>query len=183
MRTVYSPRHAGHSGQVELSEGALVPAFEKPSRAKFVLEQVNAAGLGEVAGPDVHSLETAAKVHRPDYLDFLPTVWDRWTAEGRSGTALPFCWPTRGLRGDMRPDFIDSSTSSNTAFSAPPASIVASNSAAKSSPITTSRATRSTTTSTPTGSCGCTTSMVGTIWRCAGSGRCSTSKGGPPSRS
>ena len=53
------------------------------------------------------SLATAAKVHRQDYLDFLPTVWERWTAEGRSGTALPFCWPTRGLRGDKRPDFID----------------------------------------------------------------------------
>ncbi len=54
-----------------------------------------------------HDLTTAAKVHRQDYLDFLPTVWDRWTAEGRTGTALPFCWPTRGLRGDRRPEFID----------------------------------------------------------------------------
>ena len=107
MKTVFSPRHHGHSNQVELVAGAIVPAFEKPSRAEYVHDSVKAVGLGEIIGPDEHSLVTAAKVHRQDYLDFLPTVWDRWTAEGRSGTALPFCWPTRGLRGDKRPEFID----------------------------------------------------------------------------
>ncbi len=107
MKTVFSPRHHGHSNQAELVAGAIVAAFEKPSRAEFVIERVRATGLGEVLAPDEHSLATAAKVHRPDYLDFLPTVWDRWTAEGRTGTALPFCWPTRAMRGDKRPDFID----------------------------------------------------------------------------
>ncbi len=107
MKTVFSPRHSTHSGQVELVAGQIVPAFEKPSRADYVIERVKALGLGDIQEPDVHDLTTAAKVHRQDYLDFLPTVWDRWTAEGRSGTALPFCWPTRGLRGDMRPEFID----------------------------------------------------------------------------
>jgi acetoin utilization deacetylase AcuC-like enzyme len=107
MKTVYSPRHYGHTGQVELNSGEIVPAFEMPSRAEHVLARVTAVGLGEIIGPDEHSLETAAKVHRKDYLDFLPTVWDRWTAEGRSGTALPFCWPTQGLRADRRPDYID----------------------------------------------------------------------------
>ncbi len=107
MKTVFSPRHHGHSNQAELVAGAIVPAFEKPSRAEYVHERIKAVGLGDIIGPDEHSLATAAKVHRQDYLDFLPTVWDRWTAEGRSGTALPFCWPTRGLRGDRRPEFID----------------------------------------------------------------------------
>ncbi len=107
MKTVFSPRHHGHSGQVELNSGEIVPAFEKPSRAEYVHERIKAVGLGDIIGPEVHTLATAAKVHRQDYLDFLPTVWERWTAEGRSGTALPFCWPTRGLRGDKRPDFID----------------------------------------------------------------------------
>jgi acetoin utilization deacetylase AcuC-like enzyme len=107
MKTVFSPRHRGHSNQVELVAGAIVPAFERPSRAEYIIERVRGVGLGEVLAPYEHSLKTAAKVHRKDYLDFLPTVWDRWTAEGRSGTALPFCWPTRGLRGDKRPEFID----------------------------------------------------------------------------
>ena len=107
MKTVFSPRHLGHSNQVELVAGAIVPAFEKPSRAQFIHDRVLAVGLGEIIGPDEWPLDTAKKVHRPDYIDFLPTVWDRWTAEGRTGTALPFTWPTRGLRGDKRPDFID----------------------------------------------------------------------------
>jgi len=72
-----------------------------------VVERIQAVGLGPILPPDEHDLSTAAKVHRKDYLDFLPTVWDRWTAAGRSGTALPFTWPTRGLRGDVPPDFID----------------------------------------------------------------------------
>lgn len=107
MKTVFSPRHHGHSGQVELVAGAIVPAFEKPSRAEFIIERVKAVELGEILAPKAHALTTAAKVHRKDYLDFLPTIWDRWTAEGRSGTALPFCWPSHGLRGDKRPNHID----------------------------------------------------------------------------
>jgi acetoin utilization deacetylase AcuC-like enzyme len=107
MKTVFSPRHIGHSNNVELIAGKIVPAFEKPSRAEYVIERVRAVKLGEILEPQVHGLETAAKVHRQDYLDFLPTVYPKWLAAGRSGTALPFTWPTRGMRGDKCPDFID----------------------------------------------------------------------------
>jgi hypothetical protein len=37
MKSVYSPRHLGHSGNMELVAGAIVPAFEMPSRAEFIL--------------------------------------------------------------------------------------------------------------------------------------------------
>jgi acetoin utilization deacetylase AcuC-like enzyme len=107
MKTVFSPRHAGHAGNVELVAGAIVPAFEMPSRAEFILSRLNEVSLGAVLPPDEHDLSTAEKVQRKDYLDFLPTIYDRWKAEGRSGTALPFTWPTRGLRGDVPPEFID----------------------------------------------------------------------------
>lgn len=107
MKTIFSPRHLGHANNLELVAGAIVPAFEMPSRAQYVHDRILAVGLGPIEGPAEHDLSTAAKVHRQDYLDFLPTVWPRWTAAGRSGTALPFTWPTRGLRGDKRPDSID----------------------------------------------------------------------------
>ena len=107
MKTVYSPRHYGHSGNTELVAGAIVPAFEMPSRAEFILSRLNEVGLGPVLAPDEHDLSTAAKVHDKSYLDFLPTIYPRWTAEGRDGTALPFTWPTRGLRGDRPPEHID----------------------------------------------------------------------------
>jgi acetoin utilization deacetylase AcuC-like enzyme len=87
--------------------GAIVPGFELVSRAEYVSARIGEVGLGPILPPDEHDLSTAGKVHRSDYLAFLPTIWDRWTAEGRSGTALPFTWPTRGLRGDVPPEFID----------------------------------------------------------------------------
>ncbi|MBX3577581.1 MAG: histone deacetylase family protein [Rhizobiaceae bacterium] len=103
MKTVYSPKHLGHSGNVELIAGAMVPAFEKPSRAEIIKARVESERLGAIVAPADHDLAWAKKVHRADFVDFLPTVYDRWLAEGRDGTAMPMTWPTRGLRGDVVP--------------------------------------------------------------------------------
>lgn len=107
MKTIFSPAHEGHAGQLELVAGELVPGFEKPSRARFIHDRIGAVGLGPILPPVAHGLEAAKRVHRPDYVDFLPTVWQAWTAAGRAGTALPFTWPTRGLRGDVPPAAIE----------------------------------------------------------------------------
>jgi acetoin utilization deacetylase AcuC-like enzyme len=107
MKTVFSQRHGGHANQLELVAGGILPGYERPSRAEYVTERIKTVGLGPILAPQQHDLTTAARVHRQDYLDFLPTIWGRWTAEGRSGTALPFTWPARGLRDDVPPEFID----------------------------------------------------------------------------
>ncbi|RWI22174.1 histone deacetylase family protein [Mesorhizobium sp.] len=107
MKTVFSPLHAGHAGNFELISGAIVPAFDKPSRAEFIKASVESEKLGPVLPPDTHDLAAARQVHTSDYIDFLPTVWPLWEASGRTGSALPFTWPTRGLRGDVRPQTID----------------------------------------------------------------------------
>lgn len=107
MKTVFSPKHAGHSGQLELVAGALVPGFEKPSRAEYITARIESEKLGPILPPQEHDLSAAKRVHRSDYIDFLPTVWPQWQASGRSGSALPFAWPTRGLRGDVPPKTID----------------------------------------------------------------------------
>ena len=107
MKTVYSPRHHGHSGNFELFGGEIKPAFEMPSRAEIVLARAKEVGLGDVLAPNEHTLATAAKVHKPDYLAFLPQVYDLWLADGRTGSAIPFTWPIRGLRNDRVPDSID----------------------------------------------------------------------------
>ena len=103
MQTVYSPRHAGHAGNVELNSGAIVPAFELPRRAEIVRARVEAVGLGPILPPPAHDLATAGRVHAADYLGFLPRAWPLWPAAGRSGTAMPFVWPVPGLRADRRP--------------------------------------------------------------------------------
>ena len=107
MKTIYSPLHAGHSGAMELIGGSIVPGFEMPSRAEYIRARVESEGLGPILPPVEHGMEAAARVHAQDYLDFLPTVWPLWTESGRDGSALPFTWPTRGLRGDVRPQTID----------------------------------------------------------------------------
>ena len=107
MKTVFSPRHAGHAGNVELETNAIVPAYEMPSRAEIVRARVEAVGLGPVIGPGEHDLATARKVHLPAYVDFLPTVWPEWEKAGRTGSAMPYVWPTRGLRGDVEPQAIE----------------------------------------------------------------------------
>ena len=107
MRTIFSPKHAGHAGHLELNGGELVPGFEKPERAAFIRARIDDVGLGPVDAPAAHDLSFARRVHRDDYIDFLPNVWPMWQAEGRSGPALPFAFPTRGLRADRRPEAID----------------------------------------------------------------------------
>ncbi|TIL81147.1 MAG: histone deacetylase family protein, partial [Mesorhizobium sp.] len=69
--------------------------------------RVESEKLGPILPPDTHDLAAARQVHSSDYIDFLPTVWPLWEASGRTGSALPFTWPTRGLRGDVRPQTID----------------------------------------------------------------------------
>jgi acetoin utilization deacetylase AcuC-like enzyme len=107
MKTVFSPRHAGHSGNLELMAGEILPAFEMPSRAEFIRARIDTVGLGPVNEPDEHDLATARAVHAADYIDFLPTVWPEWERSGRSGTAMPYTWPVRGLRGDVPPKVIE----------------------------------------------------------------------------
>ena len=92
---------------MELIAGAIVPGFEKPSRAEIIRARVESESLGPIVPPSEHDLAAAKRVHASDYIDFLPTAWPLWQAAGKTGSAMPFTWPTRGLRGDVRPATID----------------------------------------------------------------------------
>lgn len=107
MQTIYSARHAGHSAHVELVAGAIVPAFEAPSRAEMIRARIETVGLGPVVPPDDHPLDLARRVHDPAFVDFLARAWDLWRAGGRDGPALPYCWPVPGLRRDLPPADIE----------------------------------------------------------------------------
>jgi acetoin utilization deacetylase AcuC-like enzyme len=107
MQTVFSPRHAGHAGNVELMNGRIVPAFELPRRAEIIHDRVKEVGLGPILPPQEFGLAVAKRLHSHDYLDFLPRAWKLWHAAGRDGTAMPFVWPVPGLRADRPPEDID----------------------------------------------------------------------------
>ena len=106
MKTIYSPRHQGHSGHVELSNGRIVPAFEKPERAEMIRAAVEARGFGEVIGPAEHGLDPVRRVHEADFVAFLGEAWALWRADGRDFPALPSFWHAPGMRR-IEPDSID----------------------------------------------------------------------------
>ncbi|MCJ8141600.1 histone deacetylase family protein [Ancylobacter sp. A5.8] len=98
MQVIHSPRHLGHSGHVELNDGRIVPAFEKPERVEMVLKAIAGRDLGPLVGPQPHGLDPVLRVHEPDYVRFLANVWGLWTSEGREGPALPSFWRAPGMR-------------------------------------------------------------------------------------
>jgi acetoin utilization deacetylase AcuC-like enzyme len=106
MLTVYSEDHALQDGKAELIDGQLLPCFEMPRRAFLIRDRVREVGLGEIIAPQDFGTAPIGRVHTQDFVAFLATAWEQWTATGRSFDALPWTWPVRTLR-QVRPDRID----------------------------------------------------------------------------
>ena len=100
MQVVFSPRQQVHAGQKELTEGDLVPCFERPERADIILRHLADAGFDAPVEPEDRGGGALAAVHDPAYLTFLRTAHDAWLKEHGSaaGDALPTAWATHGLR-------------------------------------------------------------------------------------
>ena len=107
MLTIHSEDHRLHHGAAEFYRGRLVPCFEMPSRADQVLDAVRGAGLGPIVAPDRFDRSALTRVHTEDFVAFLETAWDEWSALGETGDALPYAWPAADLRQDVPPDHID----------------------------------------------------------------------------
>lgn len=105
MKIVYSPLHARHDGGVELHRGALVPSFESPARAQFILDALLQRGYAIVPPRDLPE-ERLLRIHDPEFVEFLRGIYARWSAKGRDGSMLPSGFPARGLRQDHRPSGI-----------------------------------------------------------------------------
>jgi acetoin utilization deacetylase AcuC-like enzyme len=97
MKTFYTADHNLHHSGMELSFGRIVETFEKPERAEIVLKRVNAVGLGPVIEPPSYERAAIERVHTPDYLDFLETVFAEWRAAGRDGEVWPYSWRHRSM--------------------------------------------------------------------------------------
>jgi len=103
MKTVYNQHHAAHAATHEFFRGKLVPAFEVPARADYVLAAVKNADLGPVLEPSDHGLAPLERVHAPAYLRFVRGAHAEWLALGGEGDAFPAVWPVRSLRSDVEP--------------------------------------------------------------------------------
>lgn len=102
MKVIYSDRHQAHQGGMELHRGELVPCYEMPSRAQFMLDALRQAGF-PILPPRDFAPELLERVHSADYLQFLRTAYSQWQAAGKSGFMLPSAFPARGQRQDKIP--------------------------------------------------------------------------------
>ena len=80
MLTIYSEDHALRCPRTELSGGEFVTPYDRPSRATTIVDRVRSVRLGEVRPPDEHGRERLLRVHDPRFVEFLETVWERWSA-------------------------------------------------------------------------------------------------------
>ena len=106
MRVFYNDKHPLHHGRHEMFRGELVPCFEVPARAEYVLQELRARKLGTLTEAPPVNDAVLARVHAPRYLEFLSTAWDEWVAldpRNAQRDALPSYWPIRTFRSDVLP--------------------------------------------------------------------------------
>lgn len=85
MHVIHSPAHAGHHGGMELHRGALVPCFEVPARADYILASVQRAGL-PVLPPRSFPDAALLRVHDAAFVEFLRTAHTCWRGVQRQGS-------------------------------------------------------------------------------------------------
>ena len=98
MKIFYSEEHRNHFPQGELSGGELVTPFERPSRMEFILRELKFRKMTDIEAPKPLNMKTVKSVHRQDYVSFLETAWDEWSAAGYRGEILASCFPNRGMQ-------------------------------------------------------------------------------------
>jgi len=111
MKIFHNTRHAEHAGRQEMFRGRLVDCHEVPDRLRYVLDELQRRTMGQLLAPDAAlDVDAAmARIHAPDYLDFLAHAWDDWVALDLANAerdALPSVWPLaskHGFRTDAPP--------------------------------------------------------------------------------
>jgi acetoin utilization deacetylase AcuC-like enzyme len=103
MHTVYNAEHGSHAAKHEFFRGRLVPAFEVPARADYILQALQTAKLGDILAPVDHGRAPLERVHAARYLRFIEGAHAEWRALGGEGDAFPAVWPVRSLRSDVEP--------------------------------------------------------------------------------
>ncbi len=95
MKVFYSDIQTRHDPQMFLVSGAPRPSPEKPERATRLLESAKKAGLA-VETPEDYGIGPIARVHTPEYIQFLSTIYPRWQRiDGASPEVIPNIHPDR----------------------------------------------------------------------------------------
>lgn len=95
MLVIFSEDQHSHQGLGEFWRGQMVPCFDNPERPKAIISALRQAGLGKIQAPAPILSDVLLTVHDPQFIRFLETAWENWSAMGRQGDALPSAWTTR----------------------------------------------------------------------------------------
>ena len=99
MQVVYSDAHLGHDPQLYFRGGTFHDHPEKPERAERIVTALRAAGH-DILPPVEHGAAPRAAIHTPEYLGFLETIHERWTASGQGADeVIPNIHPGRNMAG------------------------------------------------------------------------------------
>ena len=107
MQVIYSKEHFYRNAKTELCGGQLVPPFECPQRAEYIVERCRERKIGEIITPHTFKREHLLSIHDDDYLHFLETCWSRWKDSGNKGEAIASTWPSRAMTRMIPPNEID----------------------------------------------------------------------------
>ena len=99
MKTVYSEDHNLHGGLLDPRGETWRESAECPARANNVATAIRDQAFGEIIAPDEFPDDRYLRLHAPDYVEFLRSVWDEWVASGETGAnARPDTFVGAGMR-------------------------------------------------------------------------------------
>jgi acetoin utilization deacetylase AcuC-like enzyme len=87
VKAVYTELHRSHDPQFFLVRGVVKRTTEQPERADRLLAGL-AAGKHQLVAPGAFGQGPRTRVHSPEYLDFLSSAWDAWSALGDAGPEM-----------------------------------------------------------------------------------------------
>src|SRR3569833_1194534 len=79
VKAVHTELHRSHDPQFYLVRGAAKRTTEQPERADRLLSGLK-AGQHELVTPTAFGQGPRARVHSPEYLNFLEEAWEAWSA-------------------------------------------------------------------------------------------------------
>jgi acetoin utilization deacetylase AcuC-like enzyme len=87
VKAVYSESHRSHDPQFFLVRGIVKRTTEQPERADRLLKGLK-EGNHTLIEPTAFGQGPRARVHSPEYLRFLESAWDEWSALPDSGPEM-----------------------------------------------------------------------------------------------
>jgi len=97
MKIVYNTMHQHQDCREEMHYGELVNSYENATRMDEIYGALTSSDLHDILSPEDHGDSLIVKVHDQGYIDFLRTIWDRWSMMGNTAPLIPSTWSTSGL--------------------------------------------------------------------------------------